>query len=69
MDLQRATDLVDDQGGGGNDPCIFPAHVDDIKGAAIRAAAASQFYNFNKHVDNCIAEWRSFLHIGIQHEH
>ena len=44
-------------------------HVDDIKGTATRQNADSGLAYLNSKVGNCKADYGSFPHTGIQHEH
>ena len=44
-------------------------HVDDIKGCARKGVAESLLVHLNKFVGQCKADYTSFLHTGIQHEH
>ena len=43
--------------------------MDDLKGTATRATADSLLAFFEKMVGKCKADFVSFTHIGIQHEH
>ena len=45
------------------------AHVDDLKGAATKAVALSLLKHLEDDFGPCKAEWDSFLHVGIQHDH
>ena len=48
---------------------IASAHVDDIKGAARKEIAEALLAHLEKHFGPCKAEWTSFMHVGIQHDH
>ena len=49
--------------------CLLSVHVDDIKGAATKEVAASLLKHLNEKVGQCKADYGSFMHTGIQHEH
>lgn len=53
----------------GNFKCLLSAHVDDIKGIATRQTADFLLAHLKKAVGTCKADYGSFLHTGIQHEH
>ena len=53
----------------GNLQCLLSVHVDDIKGTAPKAVAESLLAHLNASVGSCKADYGSFLHTGIQHEH
>ena len=44
-------------------------HVDNVKGTAPKEAAAPLFCHLNASVGQCKADYGSFLHTGMQHEH
>ena len=49
--------------------CLVSVHVDDIKGTAAREVAEPLLKQLNVQVGQRTADYDSFLHIGIQHEH
>ena len=53
----------------GNLLCLLSVHVGDIKGTALQEVADSLLKHLNDSVGQCKAEYDSFLHTGIQHEH
>ena len=48
---------------------MLSVHLGDIKGTASKAVADSLLSHLNESVGQCNADYGSFLHIGIQHEH
>lgn len=49
--------------------CITSVHVDDFKGTATQKTAESLLQHLESRVGKCKAEFKSFAHTGIQHEH
>ena len=53
----------------GNLQCLLSVHVGDIKGIAPNEIADSLLKHLNDSVGQRKADYDSFLHVGIQHEH